>query len=147
MAHTGIFTKPKEWWKHLRKFNKQRFHKGERKAAKIEVLKDAMLASEETLASFGLYKSAVEMRKLKAEKGKEVIPEGIYCDGCPYHDYSKTHEHQDNGFCWFEEIGDWQINQLSLLWDGCKECGIKDEVEYDEEIDLGEYYGDPTENW
>ncbi len=134
MAHTGIFTKSPEWWKHLKNFNKRRFNKAERKAVKTAVLTDTMLASEETIASFGLYKSEVEMRKLKAEKGEDVIPEGIYCVGCPYHDYSKTHEHQNNGFCWFEEIGDWQIGASSLIWDGCKECGIKDGEEFDGDV-------------
>ena len=39
MAHKGIFSKPPEWWKHLRNFNKRLFNKKERKAAK-KVLKD-----------------------------------------------------------------------------------------------------------
>lgn len=35
----GILTKAREWWKHLRPFNKRRFWKGERKAAKKDAVK------------------------------------------------------------------------------------------------------------
>jgi hypothetical protein len=34
MAKKGRFVKAPEWWKHLRAFNKRRFWKAERKAAK-----------------------------------------------------------------------------------------------------------------
>ena len=110
-------------------------------------------------------KNAEEMKKLKAEKGESVIPEGMYCHGkieqdkndpkgmrlivhdrCPYWDIDESKPHQYNGFCWFLEKGDWELEEeksfrneqtgkiekgsdlpfpTSLLWDACKECGIK----------------------
>jgi hypothetical protein len=43
MAHTrkDTLTRPPEWWKHLRPYNKRRVAKRERKAAEKEIAKDA----------------------------------------------------------------------------------------------------------
>jgi hypothetical protein len=137
MASKGIFTNPSEWWKHLKPFNKKLFHKAERKATKAYISKS--LADPElfdgVIETIGLHKSSQEVRKLKFENGDSVIPEGIYCDSCPYWDRAKNKEVQNNGFCWFMEQGDWQVDGLSLLWDGCKECGIKEGEEF-ENIEL-----------
>jgi len=64
-------------------------------------------------------------------KDESLIPEGMYCytykNGkqikCPYWKYvSKCNAH-----CDYLDISDNDIDGLSLLWDQCKECGIKDE--------------------
>ena len=55
------------------------------------------------------------------------IPNGIYCydeNGlCPYWNIDEKHEIQDNGFCKYLQIGDWQLG-FGLLWDKVKECNI-----------------------
>jgi len=42
----------------------------------------------------------------------ELIPSGIYCyikNGlCPYWDKYNTQPHQDNGYCHYLKIGDWE---------------------------------------
>ena len=63
------------------------------------------------------------------------IPEGPYCyDGngiCPWWTRNNTKPEQDNGYCGYLQLGDWESKGLSLLWDQCKECGINDDVEND----------------
>jgi len=77
-----------------------------------------------------------------------LIPRGQYCDGCPFHFIDWGRPKQFNGYCSYLEKGDWNINEekgdiqwykdgeksivtkanefpISLLWDGCKECGKK----------------------
>jgi hypothetical protein len=65
---------------------------------------------------------------------------------CPYWDYDDEKPYQENGYCHFMEKGDWTIAEdpcicsysrdnpervgqivhgFSLIWDQCKECGIK----------------------
>jgi hypothetical protein len=86
------------------------------------------------------------MRRYKEIHGESVIPEGCYCywhikdsgrktkeglpilesDFCPYWDIDDSRPEQMNGYCWYMEIGDWEDGGGGLLWDQCKECGIKD---------------------
>lgn len=33
---------------------------------------------------------------------------------------------QCNGYCKYIKEGDWEDKTTSLLWDKCKECGVKD---------------------
>jgi len=59
------------------------------------------------------------------------IPEGIYCydeNGlCPYWSKALDKPHQENGFCAFLNIGDWQEEAgFALLWDQVKLCGINE---------------------
>ena len=65
------------------------------------------------------------MMRLKREKGEAVIPKGDYCydenGNCPYWDLLASKPKQDNGFCWFDETGDWIDG--GLRWDQCKSCG------------------------
>ena len=82
------------------------------------------------------------------------IPRGMYCDECPFWSKDKKHSRRENGYCSYLGKGDWEINDempdkievdrkredgtyyielmdkskfpyQSLLWDKCKECGIK----------------------
>jgi len=121
MAHKGMYTRPPEWWKHLRK-EKKTFNGAERTASKKAILQDVA-----DVASIGLHKSEEEMRELKRTAGKSVIPKGIYCESCPYHDVAEKKHEQSNGFCWYIMKGDWELEIIGMLWDGCKECGIYDD--------------------
>jgi hypothetical protein len=87
-------------------------------------------------------------------KDTSVIPKGMYCytydengkyKPCPYHELREDRPEQYNGYCLFLEQGDLELESemeltdektgekikgdqlpfpVSLLWDGCKECGI-----------------------
>jgi hypothetical protein len=73
---------------------------------------------------------------------QKFIPEGIYCYElknekrvlCPFWSFKKNKHHQENGFCSYLNKGDWQKNGTFLLWDACKECGINDDWEEEDEI-------------
>jgi len=105
-----------------------------------------------------LHNDPVQMRQLKEEKGDSVIPSGSYCydeNGiCPYWDRDSDRPHQYDGYCWYVERGDLDLQKdmeftnedtgetvkgedmpipVSLLWDQCKECGVNDD---DEDVDL-----------
>jgi len=113
-----------------------------------------------------------EMMKLLKEKGESVIPKKTcYCyerlkqrkdnpmrleviGQCPYLDHDPEQPEQYDGYCWFLQKGDWEMNgekelvnqetgevmtgdeigiPVSLLWDMVKECGIdtkEDEENY-----------------
>jgi hypothetical protein len=73
---------------------------------------------------------------------QEYIPNGTYCHGprpkkgslCPFWDRDEGREHQENGFCHLLNEGDWMMpGGWGLLWDQCKECGINDEWEDEDE--------------
>ena len=95
-------------------------------------------------------------------KDEKLIPKGLYCytmdkkgkiTPCPYYKILKDRPYQENGWCDFLETGDMELNRtekwkdtktgkiftaneagvsLSLLWDGCKECYINDEIDESE---------------
>lgn len=69
--------------------------------------------------------------ELTLEQCKALIPEGPYCYSskkpCPFWDLNTQFPSQNNGYCHFLNRGDWQIPSTGLLWDQCKECGIKDD--------------------
>lgn len=55
---------------------------------------------------------------------------GLYCydeNGlCPYWSADTNKPRQENGYCAYLEVGDWEPDGwLSLLWDQVKECGLK----------------------
>ncbi len=73
-----------------------------------------------------------------------VIPLGVYCyqglgitnvggfpkrakKVCPYWFIDPDRPRQENGFCAFLGIGDWEDKGASLLWDQVKDCGIHEE--------------------
>jgi hypothetical protein len=72
---------------------------------------------------------------------QRVIPKNtLYCQGCPFYTYSKVarffYGEQCDGYCYYLGKGDFSfIRPTELLWDGCKECGINDEIEYYESIE------------
>ena len=76
----------------------------------------------------------------KEKKDTSIIPPGPYCythiDNifciCPYWEMRPDKEYQENGYCHFMEKGDWDFEDMSLLFDQCKECGIN----LDEENDI-----------
>ena len=94
------------------------------------------------------------MKRIKQFFMRFRIPSGQYCANCPYWEYVaeiKLHREQSYGFdtCEYADACDgkcWESNasscknivvkckyldyldtrQESLLWDKCKECGVKD---------------------
>ena len=97
------------------------------------------------------------------KKDESGIPKGAYCytyeNGkfivCPYWDTIEGAPEQADGYCHFLEKGDLDIEKemvlkdmktgeetrgdelpfpVSLLWDQCKECGIKNNYSEDELI-------------
>ena len=80
-------------------------------------------------------------------KDPSLIPKGMYCydyliesgksdNGmprfkyhykCPYHCIIPQHEYQNNGYCAYQEYGDWEAYPFGLLWDLCKCCGVNEE--------------------
>lgn len=80
--------------------------------------------------------------ELTEKQCAELIPNGAYCyttfedpnkpskklKGCPFWDRILDFPKQNNGYCHYMKIGDWQLNG-GLLWDQCKHCGINDEDE------------------
>jgi len=88
-------------------------------------------------------------------KPVSIIPKGSYCSGmtyrCPYHTHKAGRDEQEDGYCEYLEVGDYERNRdenvryinregnsntayeiglpFSLLWDGCKECGVNDDWE------------------
>lgn len=72
------------------------------------------------------------------EIAKKNIPSGPYCydenGKCPYWLKVPKHGSQNDGYCKYLKIGDWEVHdRLSLLWDAVKECGINDD-DWKEEI-------------
>jgi len=67
---------------------------------------------------------------MAVEKPTIDIPKGIYCYNengvCPYWSIDSTKPEQENGYCAFLEVGDWEPDGwTSYLWDQVKECGLK----------------------
>lgn len=61
---------------------------------------------------------------------KMYIPEGGYCYSgqykCPFWDRDRSKPEQVSGYCHYLKRGDWENEHFGLLWDSCKECGVKD---------------------
>lgn len=75
----------------------------------------------------------------KTTKAEDNIPKkDFYCNGCIYSGYSRvagfflgTHSY---GYCYYLGKGDYSfLNSTELLWDGCKECGINEDMEIGDE--------------
>lgn len=79
-------------------------------------------------------------------KNEKYIPPGPYCyhfiSGpdkkgrlktlpCPFWDTRDDKPEQSRGYCHYLEKGDWEDGGTFLLWDLCKECGIKSWDDYE----------------
>jgi len=73
--------------------------------------------------------------KLTHEECTKLIPQGSYCytrgaNGefllCPFWSRVESQSEQQNGFCHYLKVGDWQHPGIGLLWDQCKECGVNE---------------------
>lgn len=70
---------------------------------------------------------------------EDNIPKNsFYCQGCPYSGRSKIawffYGEHSVGYCYYLERGDFSfLRPTDLLWDGCKECGINEDIDDIEE--------------
>lgn len=81
----------------------------------------------------------------KCKRGEDdVVPKGMYCyertkDGtqlrCPYWRSNPSRDYQENGCCLLLDIEDYSESPFSLLWDQCKECGVNDEWDDEENVE------------
>ena len=78
---------------------------------------------------------------LGIKQDTSVIPKGNYCYSrgengeyipCPYWSLNKHERYQDNGYCSYLGIGDWESPCGGLIWDQMKSCGINDDFEDDD---------------
>lgn len=83
----------------------------------------------ETATANQINKNFLEVQEAK----KRFIPRGNYCytrndddtvSLCPFWALREDKPHQENGYCSYMRSGDWNSDDLSLLWDQVKECGI-----------------------
>lgn len=69
---------------------------------------------------------------------QRVIPkETFYCENCSFYARSNVarffYGNQCCGYCYYLGKGDFSFLQpTDLLWDGCKECGINEDMSYKE---------------
>lgn len=84
----------------------------------------------------------------------DLIPGDLYCHGnldyvdgrltadymCPFWRKIRGRRHQESGYCLYLQKGDWadSMGGMGLLWDQCKECGLKMEIDYSDMITIGE---------
>jgi hypothetical protein len=94
------------------------------------------------------------MNRLQKFIARFSIPKGDYCEGCPFWSIDKAKPEQMNGYCSYLGKGDWDFYEEmpdkievetrqpdgsyklelvdkhpmygTLLWDGVKECGVKE---------------------
>jgi hypothetical protein len=61
------------------------------------------------------------------------IPKGFYCyDGngtCPFWSLNSEREEQNNGYCSYLKEGDWDVEEMGLLWNKVKLCSINEYTE------------------
>lgn len=71
---------------------------------------------------------------------REFIPRNtMYCEDCPFIAKSALATfffgEQCNGYCYFLGRGDFSfVSPTTILWDGCKECGLYEDMEFVNEI-------------
>lgn len=66
----------------------------------------------------------------------DIPKDTFYCQGCKYSTYSKLARFffgsQCDGYCYYLGRGDFSLlHPTDLLWDGCKECCINEDIEED----------------
>lgn len=71
---------------------------------------------------------------MKKRAMKKYIPKGVYCydgNGCRWWRQNKNKDFQQSGYCMYLKVGDWYEKGALLLWDECKECGVRQTWDYD----------------
>lgn len=73
-------------------------------------------------------------QNLSTDWMEDDIPHGPYCydeNGiCPWWRQDTSKPKQENGYCLYLKVGDWDL-PIGLLWDQCKECCVN--MEFSEE--------------
>lgn len=74
----------------------------------------------------------------KSQAILDIPEQSLYCGGCPFKDRSDIADllfgEQSSGYCYYLGKGDFSfIRPTDLLWDGCKECGINEDLEESKE--------------
>lgn len=74
----------------------------------------------------------------KSQAMLDIPKNSFYCSNCPFSDRSKIASfifgEQSSGYCYYLGKGDFTfINPTTILWDGCKECGINEDIEEENE--------------
>lgn len=71
------------------------------------------------------------LRRYLKHPERHITTDPMYCRGCPFKD---THDYiyekvssQLSGWCYYMNTGDFMPEGTSILWDGCKECGVNDD--------------------
>lgn len=76
----------------------------------------------------------------KMKKDINKIPNGYYCldsrGRCPYWSIREDMPEYNNGYCSYIEKGDWELGDKSMLWNECKECGIRENNSF---VELWDY--------
>lgn len=72
---------------------------------------------------------------------REIPTKTLYCSGCPYGDCSEIARFvfgsQSDGYCHYLNKGDFSyVQPTDLLWDGCKECGVGEDFDDEEEYSV-----------
>ena len=65
---------------------------------------------------------------------KKIPKDTLYCSNCPFLTTSKIaklfYGEQMSGYCYYLNQGDFTFGHpTDLLWDGCKCCGIHDDID------------------
>ena len=117
------------------------------------ILSNVFLFLSISIPIFIFYYKYIKMKKI----AETLIPKGVYCMGCPYRSFKSYLPDQEDGYCAYLQQSDWDRNEkagkikwrdgktgkistitaphempMSLLWDGCKECGINDDIDENE---------------
>lgn len=74
----------------------------------------------------------------KSQAMLDIPEQSLYCGDCPFRDESNMADflfgEQSSGYCYYLGRGDFSyIRPTMILWDGCKECGINEDLEEGEE--------------
>lgn len=73
------------------------------------------------------------------QEGEDLIPDKtLYCEDCPFREFSELaylfYGEQSSGYCHYIKKGDFSFKDATMIiWDGCKECNIKEDIDWDEE--------------
>lgn len=77
-------------------------------------------------------RKARALRRFLKHPERHITTDPLYCCGCVFKNYHKEVDKlnsQLSGWCYYLNTGDFMPNGTTLLWDGCKECGVNDSWE------------------